>query len=350
MAPKGKKPKVKKGKVKDAVKGTISTLPYVSEKEKYLQKEYTILTEHVRMYTERARHFQWENEFLDKEAQKIRETSKVYLSYLTRRTLRCQNAIISLNDQNRADLAEVRSQKEELISHYTEKEKEVRHELMEMEAKLSLMNKEIEALQPWQELQVLQLARIRELEKELLVMRVQHTEQMHKMKSEFLQLTAEYEMASQQKVQSLAKLAEKEAVRSLIQHTKQVKADNWRLRHKLLDLIKQAQVLKAFLFQLQEQQKQRLQEHQYKQDLARMRTWLRHERARPVITLGSPFRCSPPARSRLICPPVTSVETVSPKLPTKCGPNALESGSADLASQAYSTSLGIRKEDNDCGH
>nr|XP_020660152.1 coiled-coil domain-containing protein 166 [Pogona vitticeps]XP_020660153.1 coiled-coil domain-containing protein 166 [Pogona vitticeps] len=353
MAPKGKKPKGKKGKAKNAAKGLISTLPYVSEKEKYLQKEYAILTEHVRTYTERVQHFQWENNFLDKEAQQIRDTSKVYLSYLTRRTIRCQNAIISLNDQNRADLAEIRKQKEELISQYTEKEKEVRHELMEMETQLSLINKECEALHLWQELQTEQLKRIRELEKELLVMKVQHTEHMHKVKSEFLQLTAEYEMESQQKLQSLAKLAEKEAVRSLIQHTKQVKADNRRLNHNLLGLIKQAQVLKAFLFQLREQQHQLLQEHQYRQDLVRTRSWLRHEGARPIITLGSPFRCSPSARSRLISPQVTIAQIPAQSCPTRgtTTTDALKGKNSDSAAQVYGTSsLGIRREKEGCCH
>ncbi|XP_061463292.1 coiled-coil domain-containing protein 166 [Rhineura floridana] len=307
MAPKKKPLKVKKkGKPKDAAKGQTSALPYVSEREQYLQKEYAILTEHIKTYTQHVRHFQWENKFLDKEAQQIREISRVYISYLNRRTLRCQNAIISLNDQNLSDLAQIRKQKAELTSQYLEKEKEVRHQLIEMETKLSLINKEIEAMKPYQELQLEQLTRIRELEKELLVMKVQHTEQMHKVKSQFLQQTAEYEMQSQQKVQALARLAEKEAVRSLIQHTKQVKTDNWRLRHELLNLIRQAKVLKSFLLQLREHQQQLLREHQYREDLAHMRKWLRHRGRRLVIPTGSSFRCIPSERSRLISPQTTS--------------------------------------------
>ncbi|KAL8181382.1 UNVERIFIED_CONTAM: hypothetical protein K2H54_000243 [Gekko kuhli] len=273
-----------------------------NEREKYLQKEYAILTEHVDTYTQRVQHFQGENEFLDKEAQQIRENNKAYLSYLNKRTIRCQTAIVTLNDQNRSDLAQVRKQREQLISQYTDKEKEVKSQLIEMETKYSLMNKEVEELQPFKELQLEQLSRIRELEKELLAMKIQHSEQMHKVKSQFLQQKADYEMESQQKVQSLAKLAEKEAVRSLIQHTKQVKAENWRLRHELLNLIKRAEVLKDFMTQLREQQQQLLREHQYSQDLARMRHWLRQRGARLIITPGSSFRCNPAAKNRTLSP------------------------------------------------
>ncbi|XP_062987465.1 coiled-coil domain-containing protein 166 [Elgaria multicarinata webbii] len=305
MAPKKKKPKARKAKAKG--KDPRSALPYVSEKELALQKEYATLTGHVETYAQRVQHFQWENDFLDKEAQQVREANKVYLSYITRRTVRCQNAIISLNDQNRSDLAQIRQQKAALTSQYKEKEKEVRWQLMEREAQLSLVNKEMEAMQPWQELQREQLARIRELEKELLVMKIQHAEQMHKVKSRFLQQTADYEMQSRQKVQTLAKLAEKEAVRSLIRHTKQVKADNWRLRHELLELLRQAQGLKALVLRLRERRQQLLQEHQYQQELARRRAWLRHRESRLTVTPGSSsFRCTPAARSRLISRRVSS--------------------------------------------
>ncbi|XP_048338626.1 coiled-coil domain-containing protein 166 [Sphaerodactylus townsendi] len=307
MAPK-KKSKDKKGKA-----GQTATAPFVSEREQYLQKEYAILTEHVDTYTRRMQHFQEQNKFLDKEAQQIRENSKAYLSYLNRRTLRCQTAIVTLNDQNRADLAQVRKQKEQLITQYTDKEKEVKSQLIEMETKYSLMNKEVEELQPFKELQFEQLTRIRELEKELLAMKIQHSEQMHKVKSQFLQQKADYEMASQQKVQALAKLAEKEAVRSLIQHTKQVKAENWRLRHELLNLIKRAEVLKDFMAQLKEQQQQLLREHQYSQDLARMRHWLRQCGARLIVTPGSSFRCSPMAKNKTLSPHAISAQLPSEK-------------------------------------
>uniref|UniRef100_A0A8C4VMM2 DUF4515 domain-containing protein n=1 Tax=Gopherus evgoodei TaxID=1825980 RepID=A0A8C4VMM2_9SAUR len=191
MASKKKKPEQKAndfGKIKqgtnrkegDISKTKSNTEPFVKEREQYLQKEYKILTEHMNTYLKRVDHFLWENEFLDKEAQKILEDSKAYMTYISKHTQKCQNAIITLNDQNHFDLAQVRKQKEELISQYTAKAKEVRNQLMEMETKYSLMNKEVEDLQPFKDLQLEQLSRIKELEKELLVTKIQHSEQMHK--------------------------------------------------------------------------------------------------------------------------------------------------------------------------
>ncbi|XP_061496215.1 coiled-coil domain-containing protein 166-like [Rhineura floridana] len=281
-------PRKTKSKIKKSMPKVVSTSgTFITEREQYLQKEYGILTEHINTYTQRMEHFQSENEFLNKEAQQIRENSKAYLAYLAKRTLRCQNAIITLNDQNRSDLAHVLKQKEELTSQYTDKETEVRSQLIEMETKYSLMNKEVEELKPFKELQSEQLSRIRELEKELLAMRIQHSEQMHKVKSKFLHLKAEYEVESHQKVQALAKKAEKEAVRSLIQHTKQVKAENWQLRNELLNLIKRAQGLKAIMHQLKEQKEQLLRELQYGQDLARMHHWLKQQGAPKASTTCS---------------------------------------------------------------
>ncbi|XP_013924566.1 PREDICTED: coiled-coil domain-containing protein 166 [Thamnophis sirtalis] len=243
----------------------------ITEREQHLKKEHATLTEHIKTYSDRVDHFQDENEFLDKEAQEIQENSKAYLSYLAKRTLLCHSAIISLHDQNESDLASILEQKEELISQFKERKKEVRSQLIEMETKYSLMNKEVDELRPFKELQSDQLARIRELEKDLLAMKIHHSEQMHTVKSQFLQKKAEYETESQQKVQALAKRAEKEAVRSLIQHTKQIKAENGRLRNELLNLIKRAQGLKAILRQLQEQKGQLLQELQYREDLGHLR-------------------------------------------------------------------------------
>ncbi|XP_067416138.1 coiled-coil domain-containing protein 166 [Emydura macquarii macquarii] len=299
----------------DISKARSSTEPFVKEREQYLQEEYKILTEHVNMYMKRVDHFLWENEFLDKEAQKIQEDSKAYVTYITKHTQKCQNAIITLNDQNHFDLAQVRKQKEELTSQYTDKQKEVRNQLMEMETKHSLMNKEVEDLQPFKDLQLEQLSRIKELEKELLITKIQHSEQMHKVKSRFLQAKAEYEQDSHQKFQSLAKRAEEEAVRSLIQHTKQVKAENWRLHHELLSLIRRSRILKTFKLQLREQQQQLLREHHYSQDLAHMRHWLKHYGAlgsnKEVDSPGSSFKSITSAKIRHIPTSLTSAKSSS---------------------------------------
>ncbi|KFO10796.1 Coiled-coil domain-containing protein 166, partial [Balearica regulorum gibbericeps] len=204
----------------DTSKGISDMEILVKERKLHLQKEYKILTEHMNTYMGRVEHFLQENKFLEKEAQRNREESNAYLSYITKHSQKCQNLVITLNDQNHTDLSQVWTQKEKLISQYTEKEKEVRSSLMNMETKYSIMNKEVEDLQPFKDpsVQLEQMKKIKELEKELLVTKIQHSDEMHKIKSRFLQAKADCEVDFHQKIQVLTKRAEVAAIQSLIQH------------------------------------------------------------------------------------------------------------------------------------
>ncbi|KFV89952.1 Coiled-coil domain-containing protein 166, partial [Eurypyga helias] len=192
----------------------------VKERKSYLQKEYKILTEHLNTYMGRVEHFLQENKFLEKEAQRIQEESHAYLSYITKRSQNRQNLIITLNDQNHTDLSHIRLQKEELMSQYKEKEKAVRTPLTNKETKYSLLTKEVEELQAFQgpSVQLEHTKRIQELEQELLVTRIQHSDEMHKIKSRFLQAQADCKRDSQQKIRSFTRRAEAAAMQSLIQH------------------------------------------------------------------------------------------------------------------------------------
>ncbi|NXY76020.1 CC166 protein, partial [Glareola pratincola] len=269
----------------------------VKERKLYLQKEYKTVTEQLNTYMGRVEHFLQENKFLEKEVQRNQEEGRAYLSYLTKHNQKCQNLIITLNDQNHTDLSQVWTQKEELISQYTEKEKELRSSLMNMETKYALMNKEVEDLQPFKDrsVQQEQMKKIKELEKELLVTKIQHSDEMHKIKSRFLQAKADCEMDFHQKMQILTKKAEAAAIQALIQHIKQVKAENWHLRQELLRLIQYSKILKETKVQLIEQQEQLLRENQYLQDMARRRHWLHQHEAHSAngetYSCHSPFSC-----------------------------------------------------------
>ncbi|NWX92607.1 CC166 protein, partial [Nothoprocta ornata] len=252
-------------------KGRSHTEALVRERKQYLQKEYETLSEHMNTYLGRVEHFLHENDILEKEAQQNQEESNAYLSYIAKHSQKYQNMIITLNDQNHTDLSQIKKQKEKLISEYAEKEKEVRNYLMDMEAKYSLMNTEVEGLRPFKDLQLEQMNKIKDLEKELLVTKIQHSEQMHKIKGKFLQAKAACEAECHQRIQFLTKKAEEAAVQSLIQHARQIKAENWHLRQELFNLIQCSHVLKAVRLRLQEQRQKLLQENQCSQDMARMR-------------------------------------------------------------------------------
>lgn len=146
------------------------------------------------------------------------------------------------------------------------------------------------ALPPPQELQLEQLARIRTLERELLHMRVEHTQLLHRVKRRFLEDKAAFEREARQRVQSLARRAEREAARALIAHTQTIKADNGRLREELLRLLRRAHLLHDMRRQLLLQREQLWSEHQDTWDLARVHSWLRRGP-------GGPELC-PPMSSR----------------------------------------------------
>uniref|UniRef100_A0A8B9GBM0 Coiled-coil domain-containing protein 166 n=1 Tax=Amazona collaria TaxID=241587 RepID=A0A8B9GBM0_9PSIT len=113
----------------------VSDMEILSQERKsYLQKEYKVVTEHMNTYMGRMEYFLQENKFLEKEAKQNQEEGNAYLSYIKKHSQKCQDLIITLNDQNHADLSEVGMQKEKLISQYTEKEKDVRSDLMNMES------------------------------------------------------------------------------------------------------------------------------------------------------------------------------------------------------------------------
>lgn len=323
MAPK----KVKSKEKKLAKEQSILLIP-ITDKEQYLQKEHDILTEHVNNYTQRMEHFQKENELLDKEALEIRENTKAFIIYLNKHKLRCQNSVITLNDQNHEELEEVQKQKEELLSQYVDKEKEVKCQLSEMEIKYNHMNTEIEKLQPFKELQSTQQTRIRELEKELLMAKIQHSEHMQRVKTRFLQQKAEYEIESQEKVEALAKRAEKEAVRSLIQHTKQIKSENWQLREDLLSLIQQAQNLRAFMSHLLEQREQLRRELQYNRDLSCLRPWLAQKGASSSTSVRSQLSAKGRPRSY-------HVISVLPPIEKEAGFHTRTTSASKSVSQAH---------------
>ncbi|NXR09597.1 CC166 protein, partial [Semnornis frantzii] len=240
------------------------------ERKLYLQKECKILTKYINTYMEKVEQLLQENRFLEKEAKEYQDESSIYLSYIKKRRQKCQNLIITLNDQNHSSLAQVWTQKEKLLSHYAEKEEEVRSSLMDVETKCSLLDKELEDLEPFKD-KVEQTKKIEELEKELLVTKVQHADEMHKMRSGFQQAKAACELGFKQKVQVLSGRAEAAAMQALLQHVRQVKAENRELRRELRRLLQHSAILKETQVGLREQQQQLLRELRCLQGRARTR-------------------------------------------------------------------------------
>ncbi|XP_003802387.1 coiled-coil domain-containing protein 166 [Otolemur garnettii] len=257
--------------------------PPPSERAQYLQREYALLSEQLEACEERVDQVLQENAFLDREALRLREENRLYANYVSARAQRCAHAIVRLDQQNRMDLTQIRWQRGELVALYGGREDGVRAQLLEMESRAAQMARQVQELQPYKELQLEQLARIRALERELLHMRVEHTQLLHRVKRRFLEDKAAFEREARQCVQSLARRAEREATRALIAHTQAIKADNGRLRQELLRLLRRAQLLHDTRRQLLEQREQLHREHEDTRDLARLHGWLRRGPGGPPL-------------------------------------------------------------------
>ncbi|XP_035961588.1 coiled-coil domain-containing protein 166 [Halichoerus grypus] len=292
--------------------------PPLSERGQYLQREYELLSEQLAACEARVQRVLRENALLDREAVRLREENRLYASYVSARAQRCAQAVVRLDEQNRVDLTQIRWQRAELAELYRGREDGVRTQLLEMEARAARMARQVQELLPYKELQLEQLARIRALERELLHMRVEHTQLLHRVKRRFLEDKAAFEREARQRVQSLARRAEREAARALIVHTQAIKADNGRLRQELLRLLRWAQLLHDTRRRLLEQREQLRREHEDTRDLARVHGWLRRGPDGPPL-----WQPPPPAPRLGSFAPSTAPSRVAPRAPSRAGSGSL---------------------------
>ncbi|NWT12254.1 CC166 protein, partial [Vireo altiloquus] len=240
------------------------------ERKMYLQEELGILTEHLDTYLGRAEQLLQGNKQLEKEAQEIEKQSQAYLSCTAKCSQDPPDMLITLNDHNCRELAQIQAQQKELIPQYAAKEEEVRSSLRDTEAEAALLDTELEELEPYREQLVQAEQRVKALEKELRVTRIRCAEETNAIRSRFLQEKAACEQEFQERMQELTCRAEEVALQALIQHVEQVKAENRHLRQELLGLLQHCQLLRDTKTQLQDQQEQLLRENQCAQRAAEL--------------------------------------------------------------------------------
>ncbi|XP_036064552.1 coiled-coil domain-containing protein 166 [Onychomys torridus] len=276
-------PKKKRGPSAGRKQASDNAEAPLSERAQYLQREYMLLSENLVACEQRVDQVQRDNAFLDQEAKRLREENRLYASYVSAHAQRCANTIVRLEDQNRVDLAQIRWQRAELASLYLGREDGVRAQLLEMKMRAENMAQQVQELQPYKELQLEQLARIRTLERELLHMRVEHTQLLHRVKRRFQEDKSAFEREARLQVQSLTRRSEREAARALIAHTQGIRADNGRLRLELLRVILRAQVLQDLKLQLLEQREQLRREHEDVRNLKCVHGWLHRGPGGPAL-------------------------------------------------------------------
>ncbi|XP_070581050.1 coiled-coil domain-containing protein 166-like [Ptychodera flava] len=276
---KGKGKKGKKGGAAGGEGGDDGPIepPKPTEKELLLRTELENFTEELVVLKKRVEELRNENEWLQQEAHQTRVESHEYMSYMAKKTHKRQTTIITLTDQNQKEIEDINKQREEMLKSYEGKKQELRIILMEKEAALAKTRRELDELDEYKRLQIDQVHRIRDLEREVMKMRGKHTDTIQKLKTEFLKEKREYQQESEAKVNTLAKQANREALHCLNEHTSKIKGENRELRRELMKLIQTTRALHEHKQELEEQRKQLLREQQYGKDLKRLKNTRQHK-------------------------------------------------------------------------
>ncbi|ELU12619.1 hypothetical protein CAPTEDRAFT_218925 [Capitella teleta] len=276
-----KKGKKGKGKGKDKKKGgSPAEGDETSEpvdKETLLKNELEDLTKDLESLKEEVEKLRQENDWLQQEAYKVRSESHEYMSYMEKKTNKRQITIISLSDHNQKEINDIREQKRQMLEDYEHKKTNLRSILMEKENMLAKTKQELDDLREFKTLQHEQVGRIKELEKEVMVMRGHHSDTIQQLKSRFLREKRDFQQDSDAKISSMSKQANKEAVQCLNEHTQRIKSENRQLRHQLLLLIRKTRALHEHNKHLEDQKKQLLLEEQYSEDLKHLRSARQHQ-------------------------------------------------------------------------
>ncbi|XP_030635127.1 butyrophilin subfamily 1 member A1 [Chanos chanos] len=234
----------------DTQSGAESSPQAEPDREARLQKEYDALIEELNGL----------------------RTKQEYMTYLAKRTQKRQNAIITLSDQNRKELEQLKREKEEMVENYNRQAEELKKEILKRESELALLNTEIAGLTEFKSLQQQQLSRIAELEQEVFTLKCSHSECLRRLRADFLAERARYEEEAKDKIQALTLKAKQDVAHYLITHTQEIHQENQRLCEELQYLIERSQSLHKRQQKLQTQHQQLLTEREYVKDLRRLRT------------------------------------------------------------------------------
>ncbi|XP_075050215.1 LOW QUALITY PROTEIN: coiled-coil domain-containing protein 166 [Mixophyes fleayi] len=279
MPPKKKSPgKAAKVSVTDApepVEEGADGNEVVSERKAHLQEEHNHLVAEEEGLRRRLEQLRRENELLQEEAERVRVESQEYLLYMSKRSQRRQDAIISLSDQNSRDLEDIRLQKSDLESQFHNEEMKLREQLLKRETELANLGKELKELEPMKELQKEQVSLIKRLEDQVMATRGKHTESLLRVKSSFLREKVQCQQDSEQQLNQLSQKAQEEARKALNEVSRKVNEENLSLRQELSHLIHRFRVLQAQQKRLKEQNKQLLSEQQCRTDVGNVQRKLK---------------------------------------------------------------------------
>jgi len=277
MGKKGKKGGKKSGKSgkKSAATGVAPSGGAEEEKETpkevLLKDELDSLTLEVEKVRTQVELLRKENDFLQKEADTTRNETHEYMSYMSKRANKRQETIVSLNDWNQKELANLAQQKQNLLDKYDAEKNNLKSVILEREQQLQQIKNDIDELGKYKILQEEQRTKITLLKSEVMRQRGEQTEKIQQIRASCLKEKQDFRHESEKRITEMKMQASQEATRSLQMRTGEIKKENRDLRQELMELIQKSQALQAHKRELQEQKKVLEQEEEYSRDIKKIK-------------------------------------------------------------------------------
>ncbi|XP_026122124.1 protein GRIP [Carassius auratus] len=252
------------------------------DRQRLLHREYETLTENLCTLKRRVEQKRKENEFLQIEIAQSRIESKEYMSYMSKRAEKRQNAILNLSDQSHEELEELQRQRQNMQDKHEEQSSELQMEILQTENQLALLNSEIADLKEVKTLKEQQSCRITELERELSTMQCHHSESLVALKADFIKKKKSCEQQAEDTVHALTISASKEASHSLMSYINKVFQEKKSLHEEYKFLFQRALALQKQQDALQTHRQQLLLEQKCMQKIHAQRISLHSKYATPA--------------------------------------------------------------------
>lgn len=181
-----------------------------------------------------------------------------------------QNSIITLSDQCKKEIDQLKQERENLLKDYEAKKKDLHGTFLSKQNTLNKIKEEIEDMSQYRELKESQNQEIALLEREIVERRQEQTSVITELRSQFLREKNTYKKDADQRVVQIVRLANKEARDCLNENTYKIKVENQKLRGDIFELIKLTKELYKNKERLEKQREDLLNEIRYTEDLKKL--------------------------------------------------------------------------------
>ncbi|XP_039507129.1 cytadherence high molecular weight protein 2 isoform X2 [Pimephales promelas] len=235
--------------------------------EMLLHREYDTLTENLSTLKRRVAQLRKENEFLQNELDWTRKENVEFISYLSNKAEKRQNAIVT---QSHQELEKLQRQRQNMQDKHEEKKNELEREILQTENQLAKLNIEIADLKEVKTLQQQQLCCITELERELTSLQSHHSKTLVALKADVNRKMKSLKQQAKDQMQALTTSANK-LYHSMMSSTNVVHQQNKSLCEELKNLVLRDEALRSQWVALRNHQRQLLLDRECVQKLRTQR-------------------------------------------------------------------------------